>query len=108
MANSLDIDMEIGRTQAPRRRTAPLTSAREGRAVVDADVASRPALPPADRVGDTVEAVGRQVGRAYGYARSRTTAEMRADAERAIVDNPMLALAAALGLGFVVGRLVRR
>ncbi len=122
MANPPDIDIEIGRSEPPRGHgfrgsradinsggpATPPRLAPEGRAVVDPGVAGRPALPPADRVGDTVELVGRHAGRAYGYARSRTPAEMRADAEGVIVDNPVLALAAALGLGFVAGRLVRR
>ncbi len=116
MANPADIDVER-RSRAgaplgisgvtPPPAPAP-TRAREGRAIVDAGRMDRPALPQPDRVADAVDLVGRQVGRAYGYLRSRRPAGMRSDAERVIADNAVLALAAALGFGFVVGRLVRR
>jgi hypothetical protein len=59
-------------------------------------------------LGAIVDEVGRYVGRAVGYVRTRTPTEMRADGERVIIENPVLALAAALGFGYLVGRQVRR
>lgn len=126
MANPPDIDVEIGPSEPSRSRRnpsetgfsadqrnpaearSPVTLAPEGPRVADAGFGLRPALPEADRVADTIDLVARQVGRVIGYVRSRTPAEMRADAGRALVDNAALSLAAALGLGYLVGRQVRR
>jgi hypothetical protein len=95
------------RSSAPRSAPLPERTPVGGR-IAETSIISRPALPEADRVGDAVDRVARQAGRVVGYLRSRTPAEMRADAERVIVDNGALALVAALGLGYLVGRQVRR
>ncbi len=61
-----------------------------------------------DRVMEVVDGIGKAIGRATGYVRSRPRADMRADAENLIAGRPLLVLGAALGLGYLVGRQIRR
>jgi hypothetical protein len=128
MANPPDVDVRLGRIEPPRRNPPqeqpwrnPADTARAGtasmppprvatedRRIVEVPLPGQPALPEADRVDEAIDLVGRYVGRAIGYVRTRTPAQMRADAERVVVENPVLSLAAALGFGYLVGRQVRR
>ena len=136
MAKPPDIDVEIGRIDLPRRNpaqagphgeprrtpaaagpqgatsavapTAAPSRALEARRNVEAGSSTKPALPEPDPVGDAIDVVGWHVGRAVAYLRTQTASAMRADAERVIVANPVLALTAALGFGYLVGRQVRR
>ena len=119
MANAADVDVEVGQTEPRVRSRGRITTpgvagpgspdpvAAAARRL-DAPIADRRALPEADRLADAIDLIGRQVGRVYGYLRSRTPAVIRADAERVVVENAALALVAALGLGYAAGRLVRR
>ncbi len=65
-------------------------------------------LPPADRVAEVVDKVGVEVGRAVGYLQSRSPSDMRADAEALLTQRPLVSIAAALGLGYIVGWELRR
>ncbi len=54
-----------------------------------------------------VDSVGENVGRAVGYLRTRRPSDMRTDLERVIVGSPLLSLAAALGVGYLIGSRLR-
>jgi hypothetical protein len=57
---------------------------------------------------DWMEAVGRRLEQAGGYVERRGLDGLRRDAERTIVDRPLVALIAAAVVGYGAARLVRR
>ncbi len=117
MANVRDAaDVDVTRREkeaaSPTARGASpipqLAVERQVRDIVTATVPHSRELPPRDTLADAVETVALQAGRIVGYCTSRGPGAIRSDAERAIVDNAALALVAALGLGYLVGRQLRR